>query len=442
MERYDSYKDSGVEWIGEIPNHWGTTRIKYTSKDDKYSFIDGDWIESKNLSDDGIRYITTGNIGEGKYKEQGKGYISEETFNELNCTEIFEGDLIISRLSLPVGRSCVLPNIHHKVVTSVDNVILRPKEKYNKHFLNYQFNSPRYFEYTELISRGVTLTRISRGMLGNNPIVIPPLSEQQQIVSFLDTKTSLIDSLIEKTQQKIELLKEKRTSLINEVVTKGLNPNVEMKDSGVEWIGEIPSHWEESKFKFHSEIVTGNTPSKKKEEVYYTDNKDGLPWVKPTRLDQGFDFVFKSDQYLTDEGKNETRVIPKNSIMVCSIGNTLGKFGISGCEMSTNQQINSIICDENSLYHRFCMFFVSVLTEDLIKWTNFVTLPIFTKSDFEDTEIIIPPLSEQQQIVEYLDEQTQLIDKTISIEGKRIELLKEYRQSLISEVVTGKRKVV
>ena len=128
--------------------------------------------------------------------------------------------------------------------------------------------------------------------------------------------------------------------------------------------------------------------------------------------------------------------------MVCSIGNTLGKFGISGCEMSTNQQINSVICDENSLFHRFCLFFVSVLTEDLIKWTNFVTLPIFTKSDFEVTEIIIPPLSEQQQIVEYLDEQTQLIDNTISIEEKRIELLKEYRQSLISEVVTGKRKVV
>ena len=115
MEKYDSYKNSGVEWIGEIPSHWGTTRIKYTSKDDKYSFIDGDWIESKNLSDDGVRYITTGNIGEGKYKEQGKGYISEETFEKLSCTEIFEGDLIISRLSLPVGRSCILPHIHYKV---------------------------------------------------------------------------------------------------------------------------------------------------------------------------------------------------------------------------------------------------------------------------------------------------------------------------------------
>ena len=283
--------------------------------------------------------------------------------------------------------------------------------------------------------------RIPYEKLGNKEFPVPPLSEQQQIVEFLDTKTELIDSLIEKTERKIELLKEKRTSLINETVTKGLNPNIEMKDSGVEWIGEIPIHWGKSKFKFHSEIVTGNTPSKKKESIYYTDDKSGFPWVKPTRLDQGFDFVFYSDQYLTEKGKNEIRVIPKNSIMVCSIGNTLGKFGISGCEMSTNQQINSVICDEDTLFHRFCMFFISVLTEDLIKWTNFVTLPIFTKSDFEDTEIIIPPIFEQQQIVKYLDEQTGLIDKTISNEEKRIELLKEYRQSLISEVVNGKRKV-
>jgi len=174
MKRYDSYKDSGVEWIGEIPSHWGTTKIKYTTDGSKYSFIDGDWIESNNLSDDGIRYITTGNIGEGFYKEQGKGYISEETFNNLNCTEVLEGDLVISRLSLPVGRSCIIPFIHHKVVTSVDNVILRPTSEFSKHYLNYQFNSKKYFDYTELISRGTTLTRISRGMLGNNPIVSPP----------------------------------------------------------------------------------------------------------------------------------------------------------------------------------------------------------------------------------------------------------------------------
>ena len=454
MERYDSYKNSGVEWIGEIPSHWGTTRIKYTSKDDKYSFIDGDWIESKNLSDDGVRYITTGNIGEGNYKEQGKGYISEETFEKLNCTEIFEGDLIISRLSLPVGRSCILPHIHYKVVTSVDNVILRPKEQYNKYFLNYQFNSPRYFEYTELISRGVTLTRISRGMLGNNPIVIPPLSEQQQIVSFLDTKTSLIDSLIEKTQRKIELLKEKRTSLINEVVTKGLNPNVEMKDSDVEWIGKIPSHWE--KIKLHT-LVTS-------QKLEFQDGNHGglhpipeefleigVPFIKPKDI-QKEKVLWDSCDRLPFERCEQFRIGFSNNddVLLVNRGGSIGKVVyVSDYDNEfpyfvINPQV-TYLRGKNGLLSKY-IFYISISDIfqcgiDLIMGHG-STFPFLGLSNMGDFEIVFPNISEQQQIVDYLDEQTQLIDNTISIEEKRIELLKEYRQSIISEVVTGKRKVV
>jgi type I restriction enzyme, S subunit len=436
MKRYDTYKDSGVEWIGEIPSNWEKKKIKHHSDVNVGLVIN----PSTYFDDKGTVPIITGkNVQVTGIDLSKVDFITEESNEFLKKTQIYEGDLVSMRVGYP-GRTCIVQQ-KEDGINCCSLIITRKSKTINSKLLEFQLNTNLGKIQVEVCQGGMGQQVVNLSDWNEFIVLTPPLSEQQQIVSFLDTKTSLIDSLIEKTQRKIELLKEKRTSLINEVVTKGLNPNVEMKDSGVEWIGEIPSGWEKSKFKFHSEIVTGNTPSKKKEEVYYTDNKDGLPWVKPTRLDQGFDFVFKSDQYLTDEGKSETRVIPKNSIMVCSIGNTLGKFGISGCEMSTNQQINSVICDENSLYHRFCMFFVSVLTEDLIKWTNFVTLPIFTKSDFEDTEIIIPPISEQQQIVEYLDEQTQLMDKTISIEGKRIELLNEYRQSLISEVVTGKLKV-
>ena len=442
MERYNSYKDSGVEWIGEIPNHWGTTRIKYTSKDDKYSFIDGDWIESKNLSDDGIRYITTGNIGEGKYKEQGKGYISEETFNELNCTEIFEGDLIISRLSLPVGRSCVLPNIHHKVVTSVDNVILRPKEKYNKHFLNYQFNSPRYFEYTELISRGVTLTRISRGMLGNNPIVIPPLSEQQQIVSFLDTKTSLIDSLIEKTQRKIELLKEKRTSLINEVVTKGLNPNVEMKDSGVEWIGEIPSHWEIKKVKHITKVSVGLVinPS-----TYFND-KGTVPIITGKNVKvSGIDLTDVDYITVEDNIKLKQSMIYEGDIITMRVGYYLGRTTVVSKREDGINCCSLIITRKSKLMNSYFLNYVfnSFIGDYQIEVERGgMGTPVINIGQWKEFYISYTNPDEQELIVEYLDEQTGLIDNTISIEEKRIELLKEYRQSLISEVVTGKRKVV
>src|SRR5699024_2722477 len=106
---------------------------------DSSIFIDGDWIESKNLSDDGIRYITTGNVGEGYYREQGSGYISEQTFEDLNCTEVFAGDVLVSRLNLPIGRACIIPNLNRRIVTSVDNVIIRINNAFYNEFVAYRF---------------------------------------------------------------------------------------------------------------------------------------------------------------------------------------------------------------------------------------------------------------------------------------------------------------
>jgi type I restriction enzyme S subunit len=267
-----------------------------------------------------------------------------------------------------------------------------------------------------------------------------PPPEQEQIVKYLDEKTSQIDGLISVTEKKIELLKQKRTSLINEVVTKGLNPHVELKNSGVEWIGEIPKHWVVSKFKYVSEIVTGNTPSKTDGGEYYSENDDeGFLWVKPTSLNLGY--VNHSEEKLTELGKEQTRVIPKDSIMICCIGNTIGKYGMSGQELSTNQQINSVIPNQIKVKPWFYFYYIDVFTRDLLNRSNFVTLPILTKSDLENVEMILPPIEEQEKIVEYIDTHITKIDKLVSIEQRRIETLKEYRQSLISEVVTGKFKV-
>jgi len=439
MRRYDSYKDSGVEWIGEIPSGWNVTKLKYTKKDSKNSFIDGDWIESKDLSDSGIRYITSGNIGEGKYKEQGSGYISEDTFNELNCTELFEGELVISRLFLPVGRSCILPNLNNRVITCVDNVVLRPKDSFNKFYLNYQFNSSRYSEFTELISRGVTLTRISRGMLGNNSIVVPPLSEQQQIVSFLDIKTSLIDSLIEKTQLKIELLKENRTSLINEVVTKGLNPNVEMKDSGVEWIGEIPSHWEVKKISYFGNVTLG--------KMLTPEDKGGFilkPYLRSQNIqNERVDISDVKEMWFSEFELDKLRLW--NGDLLLNEGGDVGRTCMWNDELDEcyiQNSVNRIRFVEDSQKY---FLYLSVLYHSIGYYdslVNRVSIPHLTKEKLESVRFLRPPLSEQTEIVSYLDEHTQLIDKTISVEERRIELLKEYRQSLISEVVTGKRKVV
>ena len=163
MKRYETYKDSGTEWIGDIPNHWETVKIKYLNNQDDTMFIDGDWIESKVIEDTGIRYLTTGNIGPGYYKEQGRGFISECTFEDLNCTEVFPGDLVMSRLNKPIGRACIIPNLGHRIIVAVDNVILRPNQNFERQFLLHVMNSDGYSTYTDLISRGATMQRISRG---------------------------------------------------------------------------------------------------------------------------------------------------------------------------------------------------------------------------------------------------------------------------------------
>lgn len=269
MDKYKEYKDVSMGWLGRIPAHWTTVPLKYSIGKSPFSFVDGDWIESKVIESEGIRYLTTGNVGVINYKEQGNGFISDKTFRELNCTEVFPGDVLISRLNFPIGRSCIVPDLGYRIVVAVDNVIFRPDEtKYNKKYLVYQMNCYPYSENANFIARGSTMQRITRTQLGALKLCVPPLEEQNAMVGFLDKKCSEIDNVISAQQKRIALLQELKQSVITHAVTKGLNPNVEMKDSGVEWIGVVPKHWEVAPIKRYANIFTGNTPSTKEERYY------------------------------------------------------------------------------------------------------------------------------------------------------------------------------
>lgn len=215
----EKMKDSGVEWIGVVPAHWGIKSLKRLANKAGAHFADGDWIESKNLADSGIRYITTGNVGDGLYREQGSGYISEGTFRELNCTEVLPGDILISRLNPPIGRACIVPDLGMRIVTSVDNVILRPTIDYSREFLVFRFSASDYFHEVSLIASGATMQRVSRTELGNVRLALPPLDEQVAIARVLKLETSRIDSLIATTRRSIDLLKERRAAFITAAVT-------------------------------------------------------------------------------------------------------------------------------------------------------------------------------------------------------------------------------
>lgn len=212
-------KASGVEWIGDVPEHWSAVRISAVARPGDKSFTDGDWVELPYITDSGVRLIQTGNIGIGKYREQGYRYIDESSFDELRCTEVDPGDVLICRLADPVGRACRAPDLGVRMITSVDVCILKPSEQRSSAYLTYLLSSKGYLSYVESLVRGGTRDRISRSMLGAIKIPNPPCEEQHAIAAFLDRQMEAIDVLAARVETAIERLQEYRTALITAAVT-------------------------------------------------------------------------------------------------------------------------------------------------------------------------------------------------------------------------------
>lgn len=446
--KYDSYKDSGVEWIGKIPIHWDRKRLKHISESvNGYSFKSDDFDREYD-----IPVIRIGDVGD-TIDFDNCVKVKSHFLEEKSEFIVKKDDILIGLTGGTIGKSGRY-NYDSPSLLNQRVGLLRNKESVLNGLLHHYVNSEVFIRYIFFDCYGGGQDNISMNDILNMVFPFPPLSEQQQIVSFLDTKTSLIVSLIEKTQQKIELLKEKRTSLINEVITKGLNPNVEMKDSGVEWIGEIPSHWE--KIKLHT-LVTS-------QKLEFQDGNHGelhpipeefleigVPFIKPKDI-QKEKVLWDSCDRLPFERCEQFRIGFSNNddVLLVNRGGSIGKVVyVSDYDNEfpyfvINPQV-TYLRGKNGLLSKY-IFYISISDIfqcgiDLIMGHG-STFPFLGLSNMGDFEIVFPNISEQQQIVSYLDEQTQLIDNTISIEEKRIELLKEYRQSLISEVVTGKRKVV
>jgi type I restriction enzyme, S subunit len=411
MKRYDSYKDTEIPWVGNIPNHWDLSLVGRHFEIGRGRVISKVEIED-NKGDYPVYSSQTSNNGE---------------LGRINTYD-FDGDYVTWTTDGVHTGTCFYRTGKFNT-TNVCGMLSLRKTQYSLPFLSYYLN-----RVTKPYVRVDINPKLMNNMMSEIPLIIPPLPEQQQIVSFLDTKTSLIDSLIEKTQRKIELLKEKRTSLINEVVTKGLNPNVEMKNSGVEWIGEIPSHWEKPFFGLISNLQQGlQIPF----DDRFFEKKEGM-----------FEYITTKSVHNPNDPRQYI-LNPKKSV-VCKRDEILyGRTGNTG-EVITNVEgvfhnnFFKIDYDKNKIIKEYLIYQLtnSRFKETILLLSGTTTIPDLNHGDFNSMRCLIPPLQEQQQIVEYLDEQTQLIDNTVSIEEKRIKLLKEYRQSLISEVVTGKLKVV
>ena len=415
MNTYSSYKDSGVDWIGNIPSDWEVVRNKYLfdvtknvvgEESDKYQLL--------SLTKRGV-VLRDIESGKGKFPE------SFDTYQTVD-----KGDLIFCLYDIDeTPRTIGISNYSGMITGSYKvvkcNTLTDPK------FIYYNYLSIDDVKGLRPYYTGLRKVVRTETFLNLN-VRVPSLQEQQQISDYLDYKTLKIDTLIKKTQQKIELLKEQRISLINTTVTKGLNPNVEMKDSGIEWIGEIPSGWNVTKLKYTCNITYGISPP----DTTYNDKGRGEILINGPVEYSKEDFGYTRSTKWTTDPKKFTE---KGSLLFCLRGSTTGRMNITHDYVSIGRGVCSIISKESQWFMIYSMFIVRDYIQGEITGSTF---PSVTKDDVDNYFICTPPQQEQQQIVDYLDKETTKIDKLIDTETKRINLLKEYRQSLVSDIVTGK----
>ena len=420
-------KDSGIEWIGEIPKEWKLRKIKFLPNNEENSFVDG--IESPVITDEGIRYYTTGNIGDGLFKEQGNGYISLNTFKMLNCKYAYPGDLVISRLNAPYGRSCILPNNEEKYVLAVDNVILRTNE--DKRFICYLTQCLGYQRAVEDISNGTTMKRVSRVKLGNISLPLPCIDLQNKIANYLDTKCSEIDATSEDIQKEISLLEDYKKSVITEAVTKGLNPDAEMKDSGIEWIGEIPKHWEIIRIGYilgeiDRRSITGMEESLSVSQVLgvVPSSQIAVPSTASTMV----------GQKIVEPGELVLNKL-KAHLGVCFVSNYKGLVSPDYAVYKANEKVKSKLL-EYIFHTASCIWefkkYITGVGQGLSR--------LYTKDLFR-INVALPDMLEQQQIVSYLDSKCSEIDSLIADKKRQLDILADYKKSLIYEYVTGKKEV-
>lgn len=424
-------KDSGIEWIGEIPKEWELRKIKFLPNNEENSFVDGDWIESPVITDEGIRYYTTGNIGDGFFKEQGNGYISLNTFKMLNCKYAYPSDLVISRLNAPYGRSCILPDNEEKYVLAVDNVILRTNE--DKRFICYLTQCLGYQRAVEDISNGTTMKRVSRVKLGNISLPLPRIDLQNKIADYLDTQCSEIDATAEDIQKEIALLEEYKKSVITEAVTKGLNPDAEMKDSGIKWIGEIPKDWEVHPVYVYFE--EGKTKNYRMQEQ----NLLSLSYGRIIRKD------INTNGGLLPASFNTYNVVEAGDIIIRPTDLQNDKRSLRTGLVKEQGIITSAYIDlrpkdnVNSKYYHYLLHSYDII-KVFYNMGNGVRQGL-NFSEFAKLLLLEPTTVEQQQIADYLDTQCSEIDTLIADKKRQLDILADYKKSLIYEYVTGKKEV-
>ncbi|MDH0851239.1 restriction endonuclease subunit S [Delftia tsuruhatensis] len=408
-----------MKWLGDIPAHWDCIRLKFVAD------LVGRKVESQTTE----KYVGLENV----QSNNGKFIAKEDVTPEGLSSSFSCGDVLFGKLRPYLAKSW-LADISG--ICSSEFLVLTSK-KVDARFLNYFTLTEEFITQVDSSTYGSKMPRASWDFIGLLRVPVPQ-TESKKIAAFLDHETAKIDALIEKQQRLIELLKEKRQAVISHAVTKGLNPNAPMKDSGVEWLGEVPAHWNVSRIKNIAQLESGHTPDKKIEEYWIDCN---IPWVSlndSTQL-KAVDYITDTAFYLNDKGiaNSSARKLPARCV-VFTRDASIGLAAITTRVMAVSQHVIAWICDEEKVIPEYLLLVFYAMKDELERYTFGATLKTIGMADVKKLVGVFPSISEQKSIIENVFVAKEKFDLSVSKVEAAIQLSKERRTALISAAVTGK----
>jgi type I restriction enzyme S subunit len=428
LRPYPENKDTGVQWLGNIPKQWNLTPLKYhfkivggsTPKSDQEHYWDGDvkWVTPSDLSKLNSFYI---------HDSQRK--ITLAGLNSCGSSLVPKGSVVLSTRA-PIGTIGIA---FTEVCTNQGCKSLVPDNQSNPIFYTYLLSICSV--ELNLRGKGTTFLELSADELGSFKVGFPTLNEQLNIVRFLDRETAKLDNLIAKQEKLIELLKEKRQAIISHAVTKGLDPSVKMKDSGLDWLGMVPEHWVITRLKYLGDAIIGLTY----DPTEVVDETEGTLILRSSNIQQGV-VSFDDNVYVNKQipEKLFTRI---GDILICSRNGSRKLIGknITINEQTVGLSFGAFMTIFRSKYYKYVS---CILNSSLFEFQagSFLTSTVnqLTTGNLNSFEVPFPPEDEQIEIASYVNKQTNKIDTLISKAEKSIELAKEHRTALISAAVTGK----
>lgn len=429
--RYQKYKQTKCAWLKEIPEHWDFKRIKNVATHNDEA------LDERTDPDFEIDYVDISSVT----LTSGIGKTESMPFEKAPSRarrKVKDGDIIVSTVRTYLKAIAPIIKPPENMIVSTGFAVIRPKENLHSGFACYLLQSNGFVGEVVANSVGVSYPAINASDLVRIPAVEPPLDEQQAIARFLDFKTAQIDALIAKKKSLLDKLAEKRTALISHAVTKGLDPTVVMKDSGVSWLGGIPAHWDAKRLKFVVSTFGGGTPNTGKPEYWNGD----IPWVSPK--DMKCDFIETTEDYLTEIGVAEsaTKIVPVDSVLIVVRSGILRHtipVARNTVEVALNQDMKALVASER-LRPGFIHWFISGLQGGLLPiWSKQgCTVESIEMGYMSNTVIPLPPVAEQDAILARILEITASVDAQAEKVTAVISSLIEYRSSLITHAVTGK----